>query len=250
MKNFKKQFKSFVDKYLNNYNFVYLTTDLRGFIKTFPDIHPDEICDFIINTFIKKKITVIIPTYSYSNKGKFIIESTQSNLSYFTKWFLTKKIERSEHPIFSVASRGPKSKIVMNIGKSAFGYDSIFERLLKNKTSIFHLGRPFNYGNTITHYIEQSVGASYRHNKNISTSVYKKKKLIGKNYSIFARNSNLKDKKYITNSKKIDLILKKKKLITQIGNEKKLTNITHLDFKKIYHVMCNSFYNDNKIFIN
>ena len=249
MKNFEKKLVSFLSKYLSNYDFVYLTTDLRGFIKTNPGVRLEMLCEIILNSFIQKKITVIVPTYNYITKKKFIVEKNNSNLSFFTKWFLRKKIKRSEHPIFSVGAYGPKSNIVNNIGKSAFGYDSIFERLLRYNTSIFHLGRPFHYGNTIIHYVEQNVGATYRHNKLVMTSVFKKNKFIGNNYTIFARVGKLNAKKFITNSKKIDKILKNKNILKQIGLEKNLTNFTHFNFKKAYHIMCKSFYSDKNIFL-
>ena len=249
MEKFKKKLDSFLSKYLSNYEFVYLTTDLRGFIKTNPSIKPEMLCEIILNSFIKRRITVIVPTYNYMIKKKFIVEKNNSNLSFFTKWFLKKKIHRSEHPVFSVGAYGPKSDIVHNIGKSAFGYDSIFDRLLRYNTSIFQLGRPFHYGNTIIHYVEQNVGATYRYNKLVMTSVFKKKKFIGNNYSIFARCGKLNAKKFITNSTKIDKILKNKNVLKQIGLEKNLTNFTHLNFKKAYHIMCKSFYIDKNIFL-
>ena len=204
-----------------------------------------------MRVLLKLNLTIIVPTYSYTDKGKFNVEDENSNLGFLTKWILKqKKIKRSEHPLFSVAALGRKSNITQNIGKSAFGKESIFDRLIKKKTSLFHFGRPFSFGNTIIHYVEQSVNVSYRVNKIFKTKVYKKDRYIGKNYSTFARIGNKKNKKYISNTFKIDIIIKKNHLLKQIGDEKKLTNISHLDMFKTFNFMKNQYHKDKKIFLN
>ena len=246
-KKFKLIINNFINKNIKHYDYVYLTADLRGFLKNYYEIKPEKICGILISSFLKKNITVIIPAFTFTNNGKFYIDRTQSNLGYLTKWFLKqKKIIRSEHPIFSVCAIGKNAKIVKNIGKSAFGIDSIFDRLRVKRTSLIHFGRPFNFGNTVIHYVEQLCGAFYRKNKIFYTKVYRNKKYIGSHYSAFVR---LNEKKFISNKKKIGKIFKNKKLLNQIGSEKNLTNITHIDYKKAIKLMTNSYYKNNKIFI-
>ena len=220
IKELEKKIFTFVKKNLKGYEFAYITSDLRGFIQKYDTKKPEKICEIILDTFLRCNLTLIVPTYSYTSKGKFNIKDRNSNLGFFTKWFLTKKnIIRSEHPIFSVAAIGKSSSIAKNIGKSAFGNESIFFRLLKKKSSLFHFGRPFEFGNTVIHYVEQSVEAPYRKIKFFKTKVYRNTKYIGQNYSIFARIGSLKSKKFFSNTKKIDILIKKKNLIKKNGNE-------------------------------
>ena len=248
--NLKKKIPFFIKKFLKNYDYVYLTSDLRGFIYEL-NTDPEEICKILFSELIKQKKTIIIPAFSFKNKGSFDVKKTKSNLGYMTKWALKNlNHNRSEHPIFSVISIGKNKNIVKNIGKSAFGYDSIFHRLFFKKTSLMHFGRPFHLGNTVIHFVEQISGAYYRENILIKTKVYSGKNFIGKNYSIFARKGNLNNSTYISNTKKIDKLLKKKKMIYQLGNEKKLTNITHIDMYSCVNFMCDQFNINNKIFIN
>lgn len=247
--NLKKKINFFIKKFLKNYDYIYLTSDLRGFIYEF-NIDPEDICKILFSELIKKKKTIIIPAFSFKNKGKFNVEKTKSNLGYMTKWaFKNLNYNRSEHPIFSVISIGKNKNIVKNIGKSAFGYDSIFYRLFFKKTSLMHFGRPFHLGNTVIHFAEQISGAYYRENILIKTKVYSGKNFIGKDYSIFARKGNFNNS-YISNTKKIDKLLKKKRMIHQLGNEKNLTNITHIDMYSCVNFMCDQFNINNKLFIN
>lgn len=104
----KKKINHFIKKFLKNYEYVYLTSDLRGFIYEF-DINPNEICKILFSELIKQKKTIIIPAFSFINKGRFDIKKTKSNLGFLTKWALKNlKYTRSEHPIFSVISIGKK----------------------------------------------------------------------------------------------------------------------------------------------
>ena len=184
----KKKIEQFLEKNLKNYKYIYITSDLRGFF--FYKIYQssDEFFDFFMNFFKKKGITVILPSYSYTNTGKFYVDKTMSNLGSFTKWILKKKnISRSNHPIFSTVSYGPNKNITKNIGKSAFGKKSLFYRMNKKKSCLLHLGRPFEMGNTIIHFVEQLVKVDYRFHKIFKTKVYKNKKYISSGYSAFVR---------------------------------------------------------------
>ena len=163
----------------------------------------------MISSFLSKNITVVIPAYTYTASGKFFANNENSNLSYMTKWALKKKkVKRSEHPIFSVCAIGKNSRIVNNIGKSAFGFESIFDRLMQYNTSLFHFGRPFSYGNTVIHYVEQSVGSAYRYHKNFKTKVYNNNKYVGTNFSAFVRKGKINDKKFVSNTTKISKMIR------------------------------------------
>lgn len=248
---FKKNIQKFIKKNLSKYDYVYLTSDIRGFLKKYYPMTADQISDLFINILLKNNITVIIPAYSYTSSGKFIVEKKNSNLSYITKWALKKKdIERSVHPIFSVCALGKDKKILRNIGKSAFGFNSFFDKLIKKKTSLLHFGRPFSFGNTVSHYVEQNVGATYRFHKQFKTKVFKKNIYIGTNFSAYVQKYHIGNKKIITNTNKIAKLIKKKNFFVQVGKDKDLTNITHLDLKKTFEFMCQEFYKNKNIFIN
>ena len=96
----------FVKKHLKGYEFVYITADLRGFIKNYSIENPEQICQAFVRVLLKLNLTIIVPTYSYTDKGKFNVEDENSNLGFLTKWILKQKIKRSEHPLFSVAALG------------------------------------------------------------------------------------------------------------------------------------------------
>ncbi len=250
-KNLDKLFKQFIDKNLKGYKYVYLTSDLRGFLVRYKINDANELCKTFINILLKKKITILVPSYSYTSKNKFYVEKTNSNLSYLTKWCLKQKNSfRTHHPIFSFCILGKNKNFFSNIGKSAYGKNSVWEKLLKEKTSLLHIGRPFSWGNTVIHFVEFKENAEYRYNKVFKTKVYKDNKYLGTNFSAFVQKKRYKSKKIYTNTKKIAKLVEKQKFYCQIGNNKSLTNFTHLDFKSTFIYMSQKFKQNNKIFIN
>ena len=90
-KDFKIKLEKFITINLKNYDYVYLTSDIRGFLQTYRSLNANEICSILISLFLKKNITTIIPAYTYTGKGKFFLSKENSNLSYMTKWILKKK---------------------------------------------------------------------------------------------------------------------------------------------------------------
>ena len=140
----KKEINFFLKKYLKSFDYIYLTSDLRGFIYKYK-INPNLICKTLFDQLLNEGKTVIVPAFSFKNKGVFDLKKTTSNLGFLTKWTL-KNLEytRSEHPAFSVLAVGKNKKIVSRVGKSAFGYDSFFYRLYQKETSLMHFGRPFS----------------------------------------------------------------------------------------------------------
>lgn len=246
----KKKILKFLQKNLDEYEIIYITSDLRGFLFNKIFTRADELISFFLKYFIKHNKTVIIPTFTYTKKGKFFVDSTISKLSYLSKWVLKqKKILRSAHPIFSTSALGPKYAITENIGKSAFGKNSIYERMYKEKSCLLHIGRPFEMGNTIIHFVEQIVRAPYRYEKKFNTKVYlNKKKFIGSKYSAFVKKKEIKNTN--TNTIKIAKILRKKKLLKEIGSINKLTNITILDYKMCINNMLKEYKKDKNIFLD
>ena len=246
----KKSIRYFIKRFLDKYDYIYLTSDLRGFISHY-GVDPNEICQILFSELIRKKKTVIVPAFSYKNKGRFYVDKTESNLGFLTKWALrTLTFIRSEHPVFSVISVGKDKKITKILENLHLAMRSFFYRLFQKKTSLMHFGRPFSFGNTVIHFVEQITGAFYRENIVLKTRVFNKKRYLGKDYSIFARKGKINNQKYDYNTKKIAKIIKKNKMIYQIGQDKNLTNITHIDMKACVNLMCSQFYLNNKIFLN
>ena len=54
-KNLDKLFKQFIDKNLKGFKYVYLTSDLRGFLVKYKINDADELCKTFINILLKKK---------------------------------------------------------------------------------------------------------------------------------------------------------------------------------------------------
>lgn len=247
-KNFFNFYKKFIKKNLTNYDIIYVTSDLRGFLLKYDPIRANELCEVIINCLLKENKTIIIPAYSYTNHGKFFVDKTLTNLGYLSKWCFKKKFKRSDHPIFSIYVIGKLSKKFTRNGKSAYGKKSFWQKMLKEKSSLFHIGRPFSLGNTIIHFVEKKMKAQYRYNKVFNTKVFDRKKYLGTNFSAYVQKKNYK-KKIETDTIKISKKIEKKNFYKKIGNDKNFTNLTHVDFYKAYNFMCNEFKKNNRIFI-
>jgi len=170
-----------------NYKYVYIYSDLRYFL-LLNKKNPLKFIKSFLDFFIKRNITLIVPTFSYTKEGNFCLEKTPSKLGFLPNFILkTKNRARSAHPLFSYASLGKNKNIVNKIGKSAFGKNSIHSRLYKNDCCYLYMGRPMILGNTMVHHIEHIFKASYRYNKIFPTKVYSSNNYIGRNYSAYVR---------------------------------------------------------------
>ncbi len=247
-KNFFNFYKKFIARNLKNYEIVYITSDLRGFLKKYYPINANKLCGIIINVLLKEKKTIIIPAYSYTSQGKFFIKKTSTNLSFLSKWCLNNKFFRTNHPIFSVFVIGKRYKEFLDIGRSSYGKKSFWQKMLKQKSSLLHVGRPFNLGNTMIHFVEQSMKAKYRYSKIFKTKVFNGKKYLGTNFSSYVQKKNYKEK-IETDTIKISKLIKKKFFYIKKGNDKNFSSLTHIDFKKAYNFMCDEYKKNNKIFI-
>ena len=242
--------KAFNKSKIYNYDIVYIYSDLRYFLlKNKKD--PIKFVEDIIQYFLENNITLIIPTFSYSKKI-FDINKSTSKLGFLSNYILSRKDSlRSVHPIFSYASIGKKKSILKNIGKSAFGSDCLYSRLIFKNACCLHLGRSLKKGNTLVHHIEQNYKASYRFDKNFKIDLYKntKKVLLKTNYKAYVKKMNLnKDLTEFT----FDKVLKKlykEKFIHHYGDDKNFNNIDIYSFDKIY-LYLHLYYLENKnIFI-
>ena len=254
---------SYEDLGVNQYDFCYIYSDLRALAsKMKSGFEKNKFCSSIINPLLKSKKTVIIPTFTYTLEGVFEVEKTPAKLGVLSSWILKQdNMKRSEHPMFSFASLGPKSSIVENCGKSAFGFDSIHERLRGKKCCFINIGRPIEAGNTLIHNVEQSCGATYRYIKCLKTRVIKNNKFFGSNYNAFLRRLDIPD-----NDVKINFVKAAKNIFdagiikqvslnpkTTIENSNKgdsLTSIFLYDYDKTREILVESFNNDTSVFIS
>ena len=227
-------------------NYIYIYSDFRYFFN-FNKKNPKKSVKSFLELFTKKGITCVIPAFSYTTSGNFIVENTKSKVGFLANYLMRNfKYERSEHPLFSYVSIGKNKKIVKNVGKSAFGKNSVHSRLHKKKTVFLNLFRPLKDGNTLVHHIEQKNNANYRFNKRFNTKVIKNKKNLGSNFKAYVRKfKNKKD--HVFTFKKIykDLLNKDFMKHFTYKNEK----IFVYDYDEFYGYLEKKYNENNNIFI-
>ena len=248
---------------VEDYDFFYIYSDLRAFASEIPfKFEKNDFCTSIMNPLLKLNKTIIIPTFTYTVDGVFDVEDTPTKLGALNSWILSQAgMKRSEHPMFSFAALGPKSSIVENCGKSAFGHDSIHERLRNKKCCFLNIGRSLASGNTLVHNVEQSCGATYRYNKCLKTKVFKNKKLFGTNYSAFLRRLDIPDNdvkiNFLNASKNIfdagiikSVSINQNTSIDYSTKNDSLLTIFLYDYDKTRQILVDSFNQDISVFIS
>ena len=227
--------------------FVYIYSDFRFFFRYFKN-NPQNSTKLFLELFTKKGITCVIPAFSYTTTGNFIVENTKSKVGFLANFVMKNfSFDRSEHPLFSFVSIGKNKKIVKNIGKSAFGNDSIHSRLYKKKTVFLNLFRPLKDGNTLVHHIEQKNKAKYRFDKKFVTRVIKNKKMFGTNFKAYVR-KYINKKEDLFTFKKIYKDLIKKDFVFQ--NKVKSSNIFIYDYDALYAYFEKRYKKDKFVFVN
>jgi aminoglycoside 3-N-acetyltransferase len=227
-------------------NYIYIYSDFRIFFKT-SKTDPIKLTKTFLELFTKKGITCIIPSFSYTIFGNFVVEETKSKLGFLAN-FIIKNFdhERSEHPLFSFVAIGKNKKIVKNIGKSAFGKDSVHSRLYNNNAFFLYFFRPLKEGNTLVHHIEKINKAPYRFEKKFVTKVYKNKKYIGKNYSAYLR-KDIDNKKFNFTFRKVLKKINDNKYIKlfRVRN----SEIAVINYDYLYQDLFKLYKKDSNIFI-
>ena len=199
---------------------------------------------------LKNVSTVITPTFTYTTSGIFEVQSTPTRLGALNAHFLKdSSVQRSEHPIFSFASIGAFSHLTKNIGKSAFGSDSIFERLLSRKAAFLYIGRPVRLGNTLIHFVEQLNKVNYRFEKLFETEVYDDNKFIGNDYSAFVRKKDNLKNNYEFSFEKATKFLIQKKLIRQMWITNEFSNLSLIPYDELFEQLNFLIKEDLSIFL-
>lgn len=131
----------------------------------------------ILNSFkavLGQNGTLLVPTYTYSfcNDEKFQVNTTPSTLGIFPEFFRKQEgVIRSRDPIFSVASFGPKTPLLLsNLPPTCFGKDCVYDRLTKIGGKICMIGLGLHWA-TFRHFIEEYVGIPARYSKKFSGMV-------------------------------------------------------------------------------
>ena len=182
----------FLKSDLFKFKYVYIYSDFRYFFKK-EKFSKKKIRNFL-NLFLKRGITCIIPSFSYTTSGVFNIKKTKSKIGFLANYILeNEKFERSSHPIFSFVAIGKNKDLMKKLGKSAFGKNCLHSKLINKNCCFLNFNRPLRNGNTLIHHIEQKNKANYRFEKTFDTKVYKNNSFINSKFKAFVR-KNLNDK--------------------------------------------------------
>jgi len=232
---------------------IYLYTDFRhfgGYLDQFQT--RSDFCQAFVDSLINSGKTVVVTTFTYTTEGEFHVETTPTALGAMNKWVLSQQHrERSEHPIFSFAALGPRAKqLVKGIGKSAFGYDSVYDRLRNQKASFLHVGRPVSLGNTVLHHIEQICGATYRLNKGFRTKVFESGAYFGTDYTAFLRRRDVEGHAFKFTFQAAAERLRQEGLIRHVGSDDELSNISCYCYDETVRLLSQLFHERQDIFLD
>jgi aminoglycoside 3-N-acetyltransferase len=230
---------------------LYIYTDFRHFGKYAPGYeNKDHFCKAFVAPFLEQGKTIVLTTFTYTSEGRFDVLSTPTRLGAMNKWILGQPgVRRSEHPLFSYAALGPLAGLVEGSGKSAFGYDSVFERLMGKRAAFLHIGRPVFMGNTALHYVEHTCGATYRIHKAFQTKVFRGESYIGTDYSAFLRRRDVPGETFEFDFSKAADKLYNSELVRQVGSDNDLSNISFYWYDKTLDTLRDLFYENQRIFL-
>jgi len=205
-----------------------------------PDQTKSEFLKSILDSFCELGLTAIVPTYSYTSNGIFDPSINKSNVGALSSFIASyPQASRSEHPIFSYAALGPKQNIVLDIGKEAFGKESIYARLLRERSCFLHLGRPVELGNTMLHFVEMEHNVPYRFEKKFPTQVYRGEKFIGTDYSAFVRKLDNPSNEYHFSSTLAAQDLYSHQMIREYEMGGDYSNVSIISSSETYRILAN-----------
>lgn len=180
--------------------------------------------------------TLIMPTFSYSfcKNEVFDIQNTPSDVGVLTNYFRTiNYVRRTWHPIFSFAISGAKTEDYLDIGPDAFGLDSVYGKMLRDKGKIVMVGD--NKGYTFYHLAEEHLNVNYRFFKNFSGTIITPEKKYETSVPYFVR---YLDRKSILDEKKLSQFLLETKCQKQI--EFANGTVSVVDCEKMYYHVCSA----------
>lgn len=173
----------------------------------------DRFLDSIINK-VGPEGTVLIPTFNWDFcKGEtFDIRKTVSRTGALGNAALKRAdFKRSKHPLYSFMVWGKDRELLTEMDpKDAFGADSVFGYLHRNKAKALVIGLPTLSGLTFIHYVEQMVGVPYRYSKDFTAGyIDSNGSESQKTYSMYVRDLDM-DPRHIEGFKPLGDILEDK----------------------------------------
>jgi aminoglycoside 3-N-acetyltransferase len=230
---------------------LYVYTDFRHFGTYMPAYADrDAFCAAIVSPLLARGKTIVLTTFTYTTEGRYDVLSTPTRLGAMNKWVIRHpSMRRSEHPLFSLAALGPEADVVTNVGKSAFGYGSVWAKLRGRRASFLHVGRPVSMGNTALHHVEQFCGATYRVNKAFRTEVYRGDEYVGTDYSAFLRRLDVPGESFEFDFTRAAAALYERGLVKQVGSDDDLSNISCYPYDETLDLLYDAFYRDPRIFL-
>ncbi len=111
--------------------------------------------------------SIVMPTFTYSfcEGESYNLRESPSTTGVLTEYFRRGPgVVRSDHPIFSVACWGKKTRELVEVGTDSFDDHSVFGILHGIDGKIVFLGAPFQ-SCTFLHHVEQGESVPYRYMK-------------------------------------------------------------------------------------
>lgn len=231
---------------------IYLYSDFRwlGTLAS-PNQTKDDFCSKFVAPLLAREKTAIVTAFTYTVEGKFDVIKTPTTLGALNKWIHKQPgSRRSEHPLFSYSALGPGAGFVEDIGKSAFGHDSVFHRLRGRRAAFLHVGRPVAMGNTALHHIEHICGATYRLHKAFPTQVWKNERYVGSDYTAFLRRRDIPGHDFAFDFSRAATEMHARGLVRQVGDDANLSNFSFYWYDETLDFLAELFYRDQSIFLN
>ncbi|MDB9872815.1 AAC(3) family N-acetyltransferase, partial [Alphaproteobacteria bacterium] len=152
------------------FDVIYLATDLTGLNMLHLERKPTEIVkkigELIQDIFYQQ--TVVFPTSTLNLSGTQTVYDARQTPSHkvgFLNEHLRKNYNtyRSAHPFWSNGAFGPLSELLLkDIGWNAYGFNSVWERMLKHNVLCLNLGVNLRESMPVIHHLEQCFGVPYR----------------------------------------------------------------------------------------
>ncbi|UTC68220.1 MULTISPECIES: AAC(3) family N-acetyltransferase [unclassified Treponema] len=155
----------------------------------------NELLDLILNK-IGTAGTVLFPTYNWDFcKGiQFDYKNTPSQTGSLSQAALKHSaFKRTKHPIYSWAVAGKDREYLCELNNTdSFAEDSPFAYLYKKNGKNIILDVSMQNSFTFVHYVEQTVGVSYRYVKNFSANYIDETGMESlRTYSMFVRDYDM-----------------------------------------------------------
>ena len=149
---------------------IYLGTDLLKInclqYQPSPTIATKKIVGFVRSVLRNKTVVFPTSTLNFSVGGLvFDARNTPSHkVGYINEYLRANYCEyRSAHPLWSYAAFGPLSKdLLANTSWNAYGFNSLWSRLLKYNVLCVNLGVDLRDSMPVVHHLEQCFGVPYR----------------------------------------------------------------------------------------